>query len=56
MYIETPSQTDDYLDTKSTPKLNSSGLGCFSKKKQEARALDGPNTNTPYLLLKFFLC
>jgi hypothetical protein len=24
-----PSQTDNYLDTKSTPKLNSSGLGCF---------------------------
>ena len=32
------------------------GSAASPKKKQEARALDGPNSNTPWLLLKFFLC
>jgi hypothetical protein len=51
-----PSQTDNYLDTKCTPRFTSSVRCRSGKNTQQARALDGPNSITPCLLLKFFLC
>jgi uncharacterized protein YjbK len=57
MHIGTPSQTDNYLDTKKHPKkCYVRALPIRKEDNQQARALDGPNYNLRCLLLKFFLC